>query len=314
MPASEDLGETLLPFLTMWQQVVPLRVFERLGKGIRETPRDALIGLSETKKNLGRAFGFRKLFDSLGAIAGPLLATFIAVFFFNNVYTEQTYRTIFLVAIVPAVIAVIVLLFLKEMPSPTTVPRIAFNHIFGNRNVRNFIFVMSFLYLGNFSMMFFLLRANDYLPLFAVPIAYIAYNAAYTAFSLPVGIMADKIGAKKTVLVAMLLFLSVLVGFTFFPSMMAVFLLFIMLGFFTATAKTVPQVFLVEHMKNNNYASAIGSYKGLTGLASLPANLIAGFLWTIPLFGAPATFIFSMAIACLAIVFLVLFVRDESPY
>ncbi len=299
-----------LAIVTSWPQVIALRLIERIGKGVRDTPRDALIGLSETKETLGKAFGFRKFLDNAGAVIGPLLAAFFIAFLFGGEHTESAYRLLFLIAVIPASLAVIALFFIKDKPSKAEPPRIAFKHILSNVKVRNFIIVMAFLYLGGFSMMFFLLRASDYMVLVLIPIAYLAYNASYTIFSLPSGMMADKFGARKTILFAMLLFLSALIGVAFFPSLTVLFLVFIALGWFMAIAKTVPQVFIVNKMEKNNYASALGSYRGLTALAAFPANLAAGFLWTISVFSVPGTFIFSIATTVLAIVFLLVFVRD----
>ncbi len=304
------LFKGFLAIATSWPQVVLLRILERIGKGMRDTPRDALIGLSETKETLGQAFGFRKFLDNAGAVLGPLIAAFLIAFLFGGQHTESAYRILFLIAVVPALLAVVALIFVRDRPSKAEVPRIAFGHILSNIKVRNFILVMTFLYLGAFSMMFFLLRASDYMALLLIPIAYLAYNASYTAFSLPAGIMTGRLGAKKTILFAMLLFLSALAGIAFLPSIPVFFLAFLALGWFMAIAETAPQVYIVNRMKKENYASAIGSYKGMTGMAALPANLIAGFLWTVPLFSVPATFVFSIATTCIAIVLLVVFLRD----
>ncbi len=304
------LFKGFLAIVTSWPQVIFLRLLERVGKGLRITPRDALIGLSESKSTLGKAFGFRKFLDNIGAVLGPLIAAILIAFLFNNQQTEEAYRSLFLIAVIPAVFAVIALLFVRDKPSKTESPKIAFKHIFSNSKVRNFIIVMSFMYLGVFSLMFFLIRAGEYMALFLIPIAYMAYNVSYTIFSMPSGIMADKFGAKKSLLFSMLLFLAALVGFAFYPSVAVVFFMFIVLGWFMSIAKTAPQIFLIKHIQGNNFASAIGSYKGLTGIAALPANLFAGFLWTVTLFTVPATFVFSIVTTAIAIVLLLVFVRD----
>lgn len=304
------VSKGFLAIVTSWPQVVLIRFIERVGKGIRDTPRDALMGLSETKGTLGRAFGFRKFMDNVGSALGPLIAAFLIVFLFNNQHTESAYRTLFLIAVIPAAIAVVILFLIRDRPSKAEAPAIVLKHIFSNVKVRNFILVMAFLYIGNFSIMFFLLRASDYMVLVLIPILYLAYNIAYTVFSLPAGVMADKFGARKTILFAMLLFLASLAGAAFYPSQTNLFLVFIALGCFMAIAKTVPQVFIVNRMRENNYASAIGSYRGLTSLSAFPANLLAGFLWAIPVFAVPATFIFAIATTIMAIVFLLVFVRD----
>ncbi len=299
-----------LAIVTSWQQVILLRVLERIGKGMRDTPRDALIGLSESRETLGRAFGFRKFLDNMGAVLGPFITALLLILLFNEQHTDVAYRTIFLIAVIPAALAVIGLFFLRDKPSKVEVPKLAFRRILSNKKVRNFILVMTFLYIGNFSAMFFLLRAGDFMPLYLIPLLYLAYNAAYTAFSLPSGIMAGRLGARKTVLFAMLLFIAALAGVAFFPSVPVIFFMLFLAGWFMAIAKTAPQVFIVNNMEKNNLASAVGSYRGLTGLALLPANLLAGLLWTVTVFSVPATFIFSIATTAISIVLLLLFVRD----
>jgi MFS family permease len=299
-----------LVLVASWPQVIALRVMERIGKGVRDTPRDALIGLSETKETLGKAFGFRKFLDNLGAVLGPLIAAFLIAVLFEGQNTEPAYRLVFLIAVIPAALAVAALFFVRDKPSGAETPKIAFKNILSNVGVRNFMLVMAFLYLGNFSTMFFLLRAYDYMALVLIPIAYLTYNVSYTLFSLPSGVMADRFGARKTILFAMLLLLSALAGFAFYPSILVLFFMFVALGWFMAIAETVPQVFIVKRTEKSNYASAIGSYRGLTGIAAFPANLIAGLLWAVPVFSVPGTFIFSMATTVLAIVFLLVFVRD----
>jgi len=300
-----------LAFVASWQQAVALRVLERVGKGMRDTPRDALIGLSETKETLGTAFGVRKFFDNCGALLGPFLTTLLLIFLFGEQqHSGEAYRTIFLIAVIPAALAVAALFFLRDKRSKAEPPALAFEHISSNRKVRNFILVMAFLYLGNFSVMFFLLRAGAFMPLYLIPLLYLAYNAACTAFSLPSGIMAGRLGARKTVLFAMLLLAAALAGVAFFPSVLVFFLMLFLAGWFMAIAKTAPQVFIVRNMKKSNLASTVGAYRGLTGLALLPANLLAGFLWTVTVFSVPATFVFSIIITLLSVVFLLAFVRD----
>ncbi|HID73221.1 TPA: MFS transporter, partial [Candidatus Micrarchaeota archaeon] len=128
-----------LALVTSWPQVVFLRVLDRAGKGIRDVPRDALIGLSEPKSNLGRAFGFRKLMDNIGAILGPLAATAFVILFFNSVHTEESYRTLFLLAVIPAALAVAVLLFLRDPKTEKSASVKILTDVFRVPNFRQFM-------------------------------------------------------------------------------------------------------------------------------------------------------------------------------
>lgn len=300
--------KAFMAYVASWPQALFLRVLDRTGKGVRDVPRDALIGLSEPRENLGHAFGFRKMMDNIGAIIGPLAATAFVILFFDSSHTEESYRAIFLVSFIPAAVAVALLAFLKDNPTESTHPRKALADVLGIPGFRQFLFAGAVFSLGQFSVMFFLLRANEHLPLFLIPLSYLAYNVFYTIFAYPAGILSDRFGARNSMVAAMLCFLLSLVIIGFFPSSLTVFASFALLGLFMAIAETAPQVFLVRVMPKTHYSSAIGSYKGVLGIVALPANLIAGILWTVPFFSVPSAFLFSIAttvIAVLSLVFLV---------
>ncbi|MFH1394482.1 MAG: MFS transporter [Candidatus Micrarchaeota archaeon] len=301
-----------LALVTAWPQVILLRVLDRAGKGIRDVPRDALIGLSEPKDNLGKAFGFRKFMDNIGAILGPLAATAFVILFFNSVHTEESYRTLFLIAVIPAVLAIAALFFLTDPHTEKTPSIKILTGVFNIPNFRQFMVAGIVFSVGQFSILFFLLRANEYLPLFLIPLSYLAFNVFYTIFAYPAGVLSDKLGARNALVLAMLCFLATLFGIGFFPSMLVIFVAFALLGLFMAIAETAPQVFLVKTVPAAHYASAIGSYKGILGLTALPANLLAGVLWTMPLFGIPSAFILSIITTALAIVMLLVLVKEKK--
>lgn len=294
---------------TSWQQIFVLRILERLGKGMRETPRDALIALSEPPKNLGRAFGFRKLFDNIGAILGPLIASVIVLLYFNNSHSAESYRFLFTIGLFPAILSVILLLFLQDHATRQKQPIASLRELFQSRKLRNLLVVSAVFSLGQFTTFFFLLRANQYMELYLVPLAYLAFNIFYALFSLPVGYFTDRFGAKNALTVGFLCFLVVLLGFGLFPSLQTIFLMFLLLGIFMAVVETVPQVFIVRTVQKDQYASAIGTYKGVVGLLALPANIFAGLLWSVNLFTIPGTFVFSIVTTILALFLLIVLIE-----
>lgn len=296
--------------ISSWQQIIVFRIIERLGKGIRDVPRDALIGLSESKENLGNAFGFRKMLDNTGALLGPLLASFFVIFIFGGEHSLEAYNLLFTVAFIPAVLAVVFLLFLNDPNTQKTQPKKILKEVFHTKNFKQFLTAGIVFSIGQFSLMFFLLRSNDFMPLVMVPIVYLAFNMFYTIFAMPAGIMADKLGAKKTLLVGMFCFLLAVLGFAFIPSQSIIFVAFMLLGLFMAIAETAPQILLIRTVERKHYASAIGSYKGLVGITALPANLVAGGLYLVPVFGSPATFLFSAVTSILGILLLVVLVKE----
>ena len=295
------LFKGFLLVVTGWWQVVFLKMVERTGKGLRDTPRDALIALSEKKEVLGEAYGFRKFLDNLGATLGPLIATLVIALFFSNSHDAESYKFLFLIALVPAVLAIITLAFLKEKESVKKPTKINLDYISKNKDVKKFSILMAIFTLGQFSLMLFLLKAGEFLSLVFIPIFYLVFNVAYTLFSLPAGVMTDKIGSKKTIIIGMFLFAVAVALIAAIPNPLTIFIAFTLIGCQMAISETVPSAFLVKRTEEGSYATAIGFYKSVVGISYLPANLIAGVLWTVTLFGIPSAFLFSFLISMISI-------------
>ncbi len=290
-----------------WQQIVSVLLFERIGKGVRESPRDALIALSEKKENLGKAFGFRKMLDNFGAILGPVLAS-IAIISFGNVPIGQTYKNIFILSFIPAVIAVVILFFIEEIKTKGQDGKRILKELNHDGYFKKFVVAQGIFALGSFGISLFLLRAGDFLAFALVPIVYLAYNVFYTIFSMPAGIIADKFGPKKTMVFGYLLYLAVLFGLMNYADSSSIFLLFAILGLFMAINEVAPNVMVGRLVEKEVYGSAIGLSKGLTGWIALPANLIAGALWTV--YGPNSAFLFGMVTTLVAVLAMAVFVRD----
>lgn len=307
------LMKIFLVTATSWVTVLPIVFFERVGKGIREAPRDALITHSEPKENLGYAFGFRKMLDNAGAFIGPVIATFLLTILISQ-GVDQAYRTIFLIALIPAALSLVVLLFLQEKDGYKSTDGVTtiISDVLKIPNFKKFVVCMFLFSLGQFAISFFLVRAADYLTLLLIPVAYLAYNAMYTVLSLPAGYFTDKVGAKSSLLFSQTLFLAVLLGFSFFANSVTIFLFFGLFGVFMTINETAPRIFLAKSVDKNHYASSIGLYQGLIGVAALPANLLAGFLYQTKLFGVPAAFVFSIFTTILSIILLVLLVQENK--
>ena len=299
-----------LIFITSWPQMILFRILERAGKGVREAPRDALIGLSEEKGKLGLAFGFRQMLDNFGAILGPLLATLFLAVLAGNGVSEEAYREIFSYAFIPAVLAVVILVFIKDRVTEKTPAKEILKGVFNIPRFRQFLIANSIFFIGQISVLFFLLRSNDFVPLVLIPVVYLAFNIFYTLSSVPAGLLSDRIGARKTIIIGMFLFLLSLIGFVFFTSTIQIFISFALLGLFMAISKTAPQALLVKVVDEKYYASAIGAYKGLSGVIALPANLIAGALYTITIFGSPATFVLPIVTTIVGIISMIFLLKE----
>jgi len=310
--ALSGVMKSFFAFITTWQPAIAIRFLERFGKGLREAPRDAIIGLSEPKENLGNAIGFRRTLDNAGAIAGPLVATALLAYLLQ--FGEETaYRTIFIWAVIPAIFSVLVLFFIKDVnveKKYQSFKEICDSALNAN-NFKTLIFAGMIFSLGQFSNAFFLLKSGEHMELIMVPVMYLAYNVVYTIFSMPAGRLADIYGAKKMIILAGFLFLATLVGFTYFSLPSTILILFFLLGLFMAIIETVPKTYILKNAEKETFATSVGVYGAAVGIAALPANLIAGVLWGVELFGTNATFIFSMITTIVALVIWIVKIKEN---
>ncbi len=303
----------IFAFASNWPQLFVFRFLERMGKGIRRSPRDAMIASRE--KDLGAAFGFRKMMDSAGALLGPILSAILLFYLSGTMSSGEIYRTIFLLSVIPAAIGVALLFLVKEKKKELAKIRSTVKLL--SRDFSHFLFVAAFFSLAQMGIAFFILRASESLSILMVPIVYLAYNAVYTVFAMPAGLLTDFFGAKRMLIFAYFLFALICITFAFFgnPGTILLFILFGLLGIFMAIMQTTPRVFLVQSAPGHKYASAIGTYQGITGLLLFPANLIAGLLWGTSFLGLSTPFFFSAAIALIAGFVLLLAVKGPiSPH
>ncbi len=294
-------------FTATWPQFFAAKTVERMGKGIRTPPRDALIGESEPGSRLGTAFGFRKMMDATGAVMGPLIAAFLLAFF-AGMGEGAIYRTIFLIAIVPATFGVLVLFLVREKQEQPE-GAIQTERLFSGE-FRSFVLVAALFSIGQVGIAFFILRTNELLPLVMIPIAYLAYNFVYAATAIPMGVLTDRMGAKKMMIAAYLFFALGCLVFAFTDNPVTAFAGFALLGLFIAIIETTPRVYIVQTVPKYRYASAIGAYQGVTGLLLLPANILAGAFWGVMFMGAHAALIVAAMIAVASMFMMQMYVKE----
>jgi len=307
--AISTLSRPIMAMSGVWQQVLASRFTDRLGKGIRTAPRDAIIAEATQSTHLGRAFSFHRAMDTMGAVVGPAI-TFFLLGFFNN-----DYRKIFWLSMVPGMIAVIlIILFIQEkkrQPKPEAErPRLSLDHF--DWKVKFFIVIATLFALGNSSDAFLILRAQQIgIPALTIPVVYLVFNLVYSLSAIPAGMAADRFGKKRIILLGFVLFAGLYYGFAVAKDASTIWVLFGLYGLFMGFTEGIQKAFLATIIPPDFKATAFGVYAAAVGLAMLPASLIAGWLWDHVSPAAP--FYFGAATATLAaLLFSVLIVLIRS--
>ncbi len=295
------LGKPLLAIAFSWWFVLGARFVDRVGKGIRGAPRDALIAEWSPPAERGRAFGFHRMMDTMGAIGGPLIALAALALLENNL------RLLFFIAFIPGIAAVLFVLPVRDRPTPPThrPPPISFRLAGYSREYKAFLLVALVFALGNSSDAFLILRAKDVgLSTTSVVLAYVLYNVVYAASALPAGIVSDIAGRRNVILAGFAIFAAVYLGFAMVENALMVWVLFAIYGAYIALTDGVARALVVDLVPRDRSATALGLYNTVAGLMVLVASVTAGFLWDRVSPAAP--FIYGAGTAALAALLLLL--------
>lgn len=298
----------LRPWLALavapWQ-VLSYRFLDRVGKGLRTAPRDALIAEVASQETYGRAYGFHRAMDSLGATIGPLLAFMLLPLL--------DFRGVFWTSAIPALIATAILLFfLRERRSiAKPLPPLRLSSF--SPQYRWFLLVTGIATLGLSSNAFLILRLND-LGLSAAQstLAYTAYNLLYALMAYPLGALGDRIGARRLVLGGFAVYALVYTGFGLSFTPWHGIVLWMLYGLYSAAFEGSSRAYLAQIIPTSEKASAIGLYHTLVGLLLLPASTLFGFLWQY--FGSGTAFFTGAAFALLAMLLLLLDPTRKHSY
>lgn len=286
-----------------WPMVLFARIVDRLGKGLRTAARDSILLENSTPENKGYIFGFHRAFDSLGAVFGPLLALVVLYFLKDNI------RQTFFIAFIPAVIAIILLIFLvKEKKKVVTKEKskfvkISFKHM--NTKLKLFMLISFVFAAGNSSDVFLLLQGQNLgLTATQVVLVYVLYNISQAIFSTHVGILADKFGARKIFAAGLLIFSVVYLCFGLINSSFWLWVLFPIYGIYIAATDGVSKAYLSELIEKRESGTYFGAYYTLTAVGTFLASLIGGLLWHF--INPQATFLYGsfMAFTSLLILFI----------
>ena len=303
-----------------WYFVMFARFFDRVGKGIRTAPRDALISESVPKEIHGRAFGFQRGMDFAGATLGALICFFLVRQYLDpvtgNLKDIYSFYKLFLISIVPGLIGIVFLFFVKERKhkissSPKKLkPSLNFRQY--DRNLQIFFLAQFVFTLGNSSNQFLLLRSMSLgHALSTVIIMYLIFNITASLLSPVFGSLSDRIGRKKLLMAGYGLYAVVYSAFGFITpgSNRILFGLWLIYGIYYAMTEGVEKAFVADIAPKESKATALGFHQTIVGVTLLPASIIAGILFSF-LPGAP--FLFGGGMALITVVIMGIFIRKDS--
>ena len=293
-----------------WGGILGARVIDRVGKGIRTAPRDVMVCDSADGDNLGKAFGVHKALD----MAGSAVGIFISYLLLQNAVKTTAYKELFAISIIPAVLGLLMFLFIKEKRTHVAVRQ---REPFW-QNVKNldgqlklYLLVALLFTLGNSSNAFLLLRAKSVgFEENQVILLYLIFNLIASILSIPLGRLSDRVGRKKLLVSGYIIFSVVYLGFALASSQTTILISFILYGFYSAMITGVERAYIAEISPKGLKGTMLGLHSTIVGIALLPASVIAGLLWNG--FGASSPFLFGSIMSFLAALILLFFMKNQT--
>jgi MFS family permease len=299
------VARPLLAVLTSGAGILTLRLLDGVGKGVKDTPKDALIADSTKIETRGKGFGIVRMLDTLGSVAGPLLL-FALLFLLNN--NSLKYHYIFFITAIPLVFTLGVLtVFVKEIKIEKQENKINSKT---SLSLKYYLFlaIVLFFSIGNSSDVFLILRAQNVgVTLLAIPLVYALFNFIYASASIPLGSLSDKIGRQKVIILGWLAYAVAYLGFGIANLSYQIWLLFAFYGIYYATTEGVAKAYIADITVPEHRGKAYGIYNASVGLITLPASIIAGFMWD--KINPSAPFLFGSAIAAISVALLFIYTR-----
>lgn len=295
------LAKPLIALAAGWPAVLLARFFDRFGKGLRTTARDALIADSCPPEKRGRAFGLHRAMDTAGALVGVAISLILLLLLQSRSDQGSAFRMLYWLAFIPAALGVLLILGVREIrpraPQPSPGARAA-SLAFG-RDYYTVLILFSLFTLGCSSDAFLLMRARDAgWSVIAVIAAYLCYNASYSLLSYPVGKRADRMPKQRLLAFGFLIYAFVYLGFAWLPGKWSVWPLFLIYGVYIAFTEGVSKALVSNLVPSASRGTALGLFYMVTGLLAVIASVVAGLLWDLVSPAAP--FYLGSALALIA--------------
>lgn len=250
------------------------------------------------------------MLDTLGAVIGPLVAFGLLYFVFVNIPLEEAFRNIFLIAIIPRILSILlIIVFVKEKKDGIKKEiNLNFDLSLFDKETKKFLFIIALVTLANFSYAFLLLRAENMgVAILILPLMYFLYNVIYAQLAIPIGNLADKLDNRIILGTSYFIYALMCIGFIYLAGIWAVVGLFILYGIFSAINDTVTRTY-VSKINEDHEGLFLGTYHSTIGLALLPASILAGYFWTS--FGFEITFWFAAGISVLAGILMIFWLKN----
>jgi MFS family permease len=309
-----NLTKPLLYFAGSWTIILLVRFLDRVGKGVRTAPRDALIADVTLTGNRGRAFGFNRAMDKAGGFIGLLLAATVLYATERDAVTLtwETYQWLVLLAVVPGLAAVaIIAKWVEDQPAaPVKVSaRLLWSEMGGR--FWSFIAIVTVFTLGNSSDAFLMLRAQTVgLTLLEIFLVIAVFNLVISATSTKGGALSDRFGRRNLIVVGWLIYAAIYLGLAYASSGWHMWALYAGYGLYYGAFQGASSALIADLVPQHLRGTAYGIFNGALGVAAFPASLIAGILWD--WYGPAAPFLFGGGVSLLAVIGL--FVLPKEKY
>lgn len=324
--ALAGVARPLLAFATSWHQVLAIRLTDRVGKGIRGAPRDAMIADTAGVEQRGLAFGFHRAMDNVGAVVGPLIGYLLVLLFVvdRNSPTAADFNKIFLFASIPAFAAVLVAVFfvretsmkanatelnVREPEITSQRSRLSLKGF--DRNFKIFIAIIALFTLSNSSDAFLLLRAQSAgISAATIPILWAMLHVSKVMSSLIGGDLSDRLGRKRLIISGWILYAAVYAGFAFATQKVSIWILFLIYGIYFGLAEGAEKALVADLVRPEQRGTAFGLYNLAFSITVFPASLLMGAVWYF--WGAAPAFLMSATMGSIAALLMLVLVKSPS--